>query len=234
MKFVVVFLLLGLACVFYTVTAPFLLVRLILGSSAVAFSGVGLAYAFIGPRVFLKSASGRLSPLSYLLFWPHHLLNRLSLLAFRRGGRENAFDQITDNVYLGCQLAESDKAAVARAGIVSVLDLTCEFSETPALRCLAYRSIPVLDTRPPSWDQLTAGAKWIKERSAYGPVYVHCALGHGRSALFVAAYLLLTGEAGTASEAIDKVKARRPSIGLHPEQTVFLERWAERKATVGG
>ncbi|MBM0742981.1 dual specificity protein phosphatase family protein [Phormidium sp. CLA17] len=182
MKYAVVFVLFGLICAFYAATLPVLAVRIIAASFAIAFSGVGLAYAFIGHRAFLKNPNGELSLLSYVLYWPYHLLNWFSLLGFRRFGKENAFDKIDENVYLGCRLGASDKRDIEKLGIKSVLDLTCEFSETPALRRLSYRCIPILDTRAPSLESLKSGAEWIQEESAKGPVYVHCALGHGRSA----------------------------------------------------
>ena len=228
MKYAVVFILFGLTCAFYAATSQVLAVRFIAASFAIAFSGVGLAFAFIGHRAFLKKSNGQLSLLSYVLYWPYHLLNWLSLLGFRRGGKENAYDKIDENVYLGCRLSQSDKQDIEKLGIKSVLDLTCEFSEIPALRQLSYRCIPVLDTRAPSSESLKAGAEWIKAESAKGPVYVHCALGHGRSATFVAAYLLLSGKARTPQEAIDKIKVLRPRIGLHPEQVARLEEMSSR------
>ncbi len=228
MKYAVVFVAFGLACAFYAFAAQFLALRLVAGSCAVAFTGVGLAYGFIGPRAFLKKPDGRLSPLSYALYWPYHLLNGLTLLGFRRSGREKPFDQIAENVYLGCRLGERDKQAIAALGIASVLDLTCEFGETPALRALRYCCIPVLDTRAPSLAQLVSGAEWIHEKVAHGPVYVHCALGHGRSALFVAAHLLLSGKAQTAQEAISEIKAHRPGVGLHKEQVAVLDEMVKR------
>ena len=228
MKYAVVFILFGLTCAFYAATSQVLAVRLIAASFAIAFSGVGLAYAFVGHRAFLKKPSGQLSLLSYVLYWPYHFLNWFSLLGFRRGGKENAFDKIDENVYLGCRLGNSDKQDIEKLGIKSVLDLTCEFSEIPVLRQLSYRCIPVLDTRAPSFESLKAGAEWIKAESAKGPVYVHCALGHGRSATFVAAYLLLSGKARTAQEAIDKIEILRPRIGLHPEQVALLEEMSTR------
>lgn len=227
MKYAVVFILFGLTSAFYAATSPLLAVRFIAASCAVAFSFVGLAYAFIGHRAFLKRPNGQLSPLSYLLYWPYHLLNGLSLLGFRRSGKESAFDKMDENVYLGCRLGSGDRQTIAGLGIASVLDVTCEFSEIPALRRLSYRCIPVLDTRAPSLEQLKAGAEWIRQESARGPVYVHCALGHGRSATFVAAYLLLTGKARTPREAMDKIKALRPGVGLHPDQVALLEQMAD-------
>lgn len=228
MKYAIVFILFGLTCAFYAATSPALAVKLIAAYFAVAFSGVGLAYAFIGHAAFLKKPNGQLSLLSYVLYFPYHLLNWLGLLGFRRGGKENAFDKIDENVYLGCRLNRGDRQDIERLGIKSVLDLTCEFSEIPALRQLSYRCIPVLDTRAPSPEQLKSGAEWIQEESARGPVYVHCAMGHGRSALFVAAYLLLSGKARTAQEAIDTIKALRPRVGLHPEQVTLLEEMSTR------
>jgi hypothetical protein len=223
MKYGIVFLLFGLTCAVYAVTSQVLGVRLITVSFALAFSGVGLAYAFIGQRAFMKQASGRLSFWSYVLYWPYHLLNSISLNGFRRSGKENALDQIEKNVYLGCRLAQSDQAEIERLGIQSVLDLTCEFSEIPALRQLRYRCIPTLDARAPSLESLIAGAQWIMDESTKGPVYVHCALGHGRSATFVAAYLLVSKKVATPQEAIAKIKGIRPKVGLHPEQIALLE-----------
>ncbi len=228
MKYAVVFLLFGFTCAFYAATSQAFALRLIFISFAIAFGGVGLAFAFIGPRAFLKKSNGQLSLLSYVFYGPYHLLNWFSLLAFRRGGKENAFDQIEENVVLGCRLSQSDQHEIERLGIQSVLDLTCEFSEIPALRRLSYRCIPTLDTRAPSLELLQDGAKWIEEQAAKGPVYVHCALGHGRSATFVAAYLLLSGKARTPQGAIEQIRLLRPRIGLHPEQVALLEKMAAR------
>jgi protein-tyrosine phosphatase len=230
MKYAVVFILFGLTCAFYAATSQLLAVRIVAASFAVAFSGVGLAYAFIGPGAFLKQPDGQLSFWSYLFYGPYHLLNSLSLLGFRRGGRKNAFDKIDKNVYLGCRLSQSDMRAIKDLNIKSVLDLTCEFSEIPALRQLSYRCIPILDTRAPSLESLIAGAQWIEAEAGKGAVYVHCAMGHGRSATFVAAYLLLSGKAHTPQEAVDKIKALRPKIGLHPEQIAQLEAMSSRNA----
>lgn len=227
MRYAIVFLVFGLTCAFCAFTSGFLLVKFLAAGFAIAFSGVGLAYAFIGPRAFLKQANGRLPVLSYLLFWPYHGLNWLSLRGFRCVAKENAFDEICEKLYLGCRLSPGDKHEIEKLGIRSVLDLTCEFSETPAMRGVGYRCIPLLDTFAPSVEQLADGADWLAERVAQGPVYVHCALGHGRSATFVAAYLLVSGKAATPNEAVEMIRRIRSRIGLHPGQRAVLNELAE-------
>jgi protein-tyrosine phosphatase len=224
MKNAIVFILFSVACGYYAVTLSAPAAQFLLAAFAIAFLGVGLAYSFLGQRAFLKKADGSLSWLSYLTYWPYHLLNALTLGLFRWKSAENAYDQIAPNVYLGCRLNRRDEPDIERLQIKSVLDLTCEFSEIPALRQLNYRCIPVLDQCAPSLESLQDGARWIRQQAENGPVYVHCALGHGRSAMFVAAYLLLAGKASTPQEALEIIKAHRPHIELHPAQLQQLNR----------
>lgn len=223
MKYAAVFLLFAVACFYGAFVSESSALRVSALWCAFAFGGVGLAYAFLGPRAFLKKPDGQLSWPSYVVYGPYHLLNALSLWGFRRNARENDWDQIVPDVYLGCRLNSSDKMRIEKLGIRSVLDLTSEFGETPALRALDYRCIPVLDTCAPSFEQLRDGATWIIERAKVGPVYVHCALGHGRSATFVADSLMLGGQAKTARAAVEHIKGARPRIGLKPEQFAVLE-----------
>jgi protein-tyrosine phosphatase len=214
MRYAITFWMLGAACVVYALALENLWLRLVLGSCAFCFFGVGAAYGFIGPRAFLKSPNGQLAPLSYGLFWPYHLLNHVLLFTFRRTRGPQAFSRISEKLYLGCRLGAGDKQELERLGVRSVLDLTCEFAEPACLRQLgAYRCVPLLDTTAPTLEQLHEAAQWIKEQLASGSVYVHCALGHGRSATFVAAHLLLSGEAATAEEALAWSRRRVPEPG---------------------
>jgi protein-tyrosine phosphatase len=54
----------------------------------------------------------------------------------------------------------------------------------------------------------------IEHARQAGPVLVCCALGYSRSASAVAAWLLMTGRATSAAEAIKQVRRVRPSIVL--------------------
>ena len=196
----------------------------LLASTSIAFLGVSVANGWAGPKAFLKRRDGRLHPLSYFVFWPYHLMNSLSLLGFRLTAGNKAYSQIDTNLYLGCRLSRRDRGAIEALGVGGVLDLTCEFGEVGFLRKLpAYRCIPVLDTCAPSLEQLKEGVAWIQSQVALHPVYVHCALGRGRSATFVAGCLLLAHKVASAEEAIHVVNAARGGVGLSRSQRQALD-----------
>lgn len=195
---------------------------------AISAGGLAFAYAFRVPYVFFKRPNGTIATLGYVLFWPYFLLNYLSLWLFRRFSAEGPVSEIIPGVFLGCRLFSSDREMFRSRGIASALDLTAEFSELAFVRALdGYMCLPVLDTEAPSQDQLRRGADWIERRIGHGPVFVHCALGHGRSATIVAAFLLKSGRASSAKGAVAMVGKQRPKIGLHPKQYAALERYAE-------
>jgi protein-tyrosine phosphatase len=219
MRLALYFFLLFLVCLFLAVTARGAWQTGMLGSCAVTSYCLCLAYAIRRPGVLLKRPDGGLGAFSYLLYWPYHLLNVLLLQAVRRWGRGNAFDTIDDGVYLGRRLVAAEEPILEVLDIHAVLDLTCEFAEPAGLRSRgAYLCIPLLDTMAPSSDELRRGAVWIGEQRAAGPVYIHCALGHGRSATFVAAWLLLSGRAASVEEALLRIRTARPGVGLAPAQ----------------
>jgi hypothetical protein len=185
---------------------------------------MGVAYLVGNPRVLLKRSSGQLNFLSYILFWPYHILNFLGLWLFRLIGRENAYDKVAENLYLGCTLSNGDRTAIEKIGIHAVLDLTCEFTEPKFLqRMNAYKSIPVLDTRAPTTQQLREASVWLEEQTAKGSVYVHCAFGHSRSATFVVAYLLSTKQANSTEEALCHITMARSKVKLSESQIVALK-----------
>lgn len=202
---------------------------MLLGSLALCWLSVALAYAGVGARVFGKRSSGRLHPWSALL-WPLHLLNALMLHSWRHGAKENAFDFIDDHVLLGCQLFARDQGELLKYDVHAVLDLTCEFNEALFLRALNYRSIPVLDMGAPTLQQLREGADFIQHNAKDGVVYVHCALGHGRSALFIAAYLIETGLAQDAQEAVELVSQKRANVKVSRDQLALLQQFAARES----
>jgi hypothetical protein len=191
---------------------------------AISFVGMAAAYAGFGRHIVGKRADGRLTLLTWLLLAPYLLLNALAFWLYRRGSKKPAHVQVAANLYFGRRLIPHEAVAMEWVG---VLDLAAEFSEVAPLRRVArYRSLPILDATAPSAEQLQDAVAWLREVMALGPVYVHCALGHGRSTTVVLAYLLATGLTGSVKEGLRHLRSLRPGIRLHPPQARLLQQYA--------
>ena len=91
----------------------------------------------------------------------------------------------------------------------AVVDLCAELPG-----CAGSQAIPLLDLIPPTPESLARAATTIEQARAAGPVLVCCALGYGRSAAAVAAWLVLTGRARSVEEAADRIRRARPRVVL--------------------
>jgi protein-tyrosine phosphatase len=108
---------------------------------------------------------------------------------------------------------------------LNVLDLAGEFPELAIMRCqVNYYSLPLLDATAPTLSELNSAVRWIEQTKSQAPVYVHCALGRGRSATVILAYLLKSGMVSSVSEGIRFLKPLR-KVKLHPQQRHILETW---------
>ncbi len=192
------------------------------GYCAASTAAVALAYAGVGPGGLGKRLDGRRGLPAWAVYGPYLLVTAGLFTVVRAVSREPAFHRVAPNVDLGRRLTDREARA---GGWAAVVDLAAEFSEVPALRRGDYVSVPVLDGTAPTVEQLRTAAAWIAGRGAVGPVYVHCALGHGRSACVVAVYLLHVGLADDARDAV-RVRAARPGVHLNRAQRRALERFA--------
>jgi protein-tyrosine phosphatase len=117
--------------------------------------------------------------------------------------------EIADGVWLGRIPLRRE---LDESGIVSVVDLTAEF---PFPRGeVIYRGVPMLDLLAPAPDQLHAAAAAIRQLEEARPTLVFCALGFSRSAAAVAAWLIESGKAASADQAVEVIRSRRPYIVL--------------------
>jgi membrane-associated phospholipid phosphatase len=180
----------------------------------VALGIVGVAYFGVGPIIFRKTA-GQLPWSTRFVLGPCLLGQYFSLLYYRRQCRP--WDKITPRVWIGCKLRDREADAAICAGVTAVLDLSAEFSEARPLRTIIYKNIPVLDLTAPTLGQLMEMASFISEESQKGIVYVHCKIGYSRSAAAVAAYLIMSGRAGSVDKAVAIIRGARPSIVIRPE-----------------
>jgi Dual specificity phosphatase, catalytic domain len=184
---------------------------------------MALAYGGLGPDVFLKRANGRLHPLSWLILGPYLGSTALAFFLYRRGSKEAAYAQAVPNLFFGRRLTDREARRTQLLGWIGTLDLTAEFTEIGPLRELPhYRVMPVLDAMAPTRAQLLAAVSWLQETIQLGPVYVHCALGHGRTATVVLAFLLSSRQIATVNEGLALLRSLRPGVGLNEQQSRVL------------
>jgi protein-tyrosine phosphatase len=193
---------------------------------AAALGIVAVAYFGLGPGVYRKT-KGRLPLGARFVLAPILLGQYLSLAYYRR--RCRPWDELVPGVLIGRRLGKAEALAAVRQGVTAVLDLTAEFTEAEAFRAVNYLNLPVLDLTAPTQDQLEEAVAFLAAGAAKGRVYVHCKIGYSRTAAVAGAYLLATREAATATEAIERLRAVRPSIVIRPEAVKALRLFVQRR-----
>ncbi len=222
MRFATTFGLLGLVLAFTGVSSGGWVLTLLW--PAASLLAVSAAYAGLGPRVYGKRPDGRLSPLAVLLLLPYLALTWTVWHVARLLDRQACCDEVAPGLWLG-------RRAFARelpAGTDLVVDLTAEFAAPRGVRAgRSYHCVPSLDSAAPRDERhflevVEKAADWP------GTVYVHCAQGRGRSALFAAAVLLRRGLATDARQAEELLRKTRGVVRLTPVQRRVLDRIAPR------
>jgi hypothetical protein len=182
---------------------------------------VGLGYLGLGPRVFGKRRIDGALPLPLVVFLFPYLAVAWVLWQIKsRIPGEPAWHEIAPGVALGRRPLS---VAELPPGTRCVIDLTAEFSRAvPAAIAPRYLCVPTLDTSVASDAELRALLDAIETEE--GPIYVHCAMGRGRSAMIAAAILLRRGIANDVDDAVSRLRQVRPSVRLHPVQHAALSR----------
>jgi protein-tyrosine phosphatase len=83
----------------------------------------------------------------------------------------------------------------------------------------------LLDASAPTVGQLREAVAWLRELESLGPVYVHCAAGHGRSVCIVVAYLLAIGAADSIEAAERRLRELRSGVRLNADQIRSLRQF---------
>ncbi|MFO0914525.1 MAG: phosphatase PAP2/dual specificity phosphatase family protein [Pirellulales bacterium] len=198
-------------------------------AASLALAAAG--YWGLGPWVYHKS-QGRLPLSSLVVMGPLVVGHYLSLLYYRR--RSRPFDMVGPGVAAGRRLAPHEAEQALAQGVRSVLDLTAELPAASPLRHLPYRNVPVLDLTSPTREQLEESLAFIRQHVDQGVVLVHCKVGYSRTAAVVGAYLLATGQADDAEEALRKLQQARPGLIIRPETRSALTVYHQHVVVGGG
>lgn len=181
-----------------------------------AFSLFAYASAYSGRtgEIFWKR-DGRLPFVSKLLHLPFLLYSHAVWQIYVLLSREHPFDRVADDIIVGRRL----RARELPSEFVNVVDLTAEMEDPAEIREMTnYIALPILDAHVPTKSELHAAIAKLKP----GPTYIHCAQGHGRTALFTIALLAERGMIHSVEEGLEFVKKARPGIGLNKTQIEFV------------
>jgi hypothetical protein len=115
----------------------------------------------------------------------------------------------------------------AASAVRAVFDLSAELTGPRGVP--DYRTCPSLDLVPLDAAALRRAADTIAAMHRDGDVLVTCALGYGRSAAAIAAWLVTSERAADAAQALDMIRGARPRIAL---DTAALTRALGRPAAL--
>lgn len=137
--------------------------------------------------------------------------------------KELEYNYIVDDIFIGtnkcCQTHFDER--LKKEGVGADISLEGERIDAP-FGVDFYVWIPIKNRAAPTQVQLDFGVAVLEKLVALRKkVYVHCQNGHGRAPTLVAAYLIQQGK--TATEAINFIKSKRPTIHLEEVQRLALE-----------
>jgi protein-tyrosine phosphatase len=180
---------------------------------ALSLIAVGLGYVWGGPWLLGKQADGTLVWYTALLLMPYFGAAEFAWYLVRVLGSEEPWHEVSRGLFLGRRVQHWELPA--RIGLV--LDMTAEFVEPIEIRTgRKYVCVPTFDASAPHPEAL---ADAIGEIAPYrGNIYIHCAAGHGRSAMAMAVLLVARGLAADLDEAIALMCAARTRVKLRTTQ----------------
>ena len=185
---------------------------------ALGFGVAGVGYAGAGPGVFFKRPDGTRAIGGYVLAGPFFVSVALARFVLRTATREGPWDLVAPGLYVGRLVPHRALPDDA----LTVVDLTSEMLEDRRTRLgCRYLCLPVLDGTPPPIDALVELTK--QTLGSPGPWYVHCAAGHGRSAMLAAVLLVIRGDAPDVRSAEALMKKSRPRVHLTRAQARVAE-----------
>ena len=180
---------------------------------------VGAAYGWLGARVFGKQADGTIASWALCLLLPYLLLTWMLWHIQRLISKEKCCNEIAPGIWLGRRAFAHELPD----DISLIVDVTAEFAEPlKVILGRTYICLPTLDVSAPDEKVLQL---LVKQLAAWqGNMYIHCALGHGRSATVAAAMLVEKGLVGNINQVEEFIKKARPGVKFSHAQRQLLKR----------
>lgn len=180
---------------------------------ALSLIAVGLGYVWFGPWILGKQPDGTLTWYAALLLMPYFGAAEFAWYLVRVLGGEEPWHEVSRGLFLGRRVQHWELPA--RIGLV--LDMTAEFVEPIEIRTgRKYVCVPTFDASAPTPEAL---ADAIGDIAPYrGNIYVHCAAGHGRSAMAMAVLMVARGVATDLDDAIAMMQRARTRVNLRTTQ----------------
>jgi len=178
---------------------------------------VAVAYLANRPSLLGKRADGSRPLALTLLYLPVLLGLWVRWYAVRAFGGEPPWVEVVPGLWLG----RRPLAGELPPGTALIVDLTAEWERAWGLGAIPHLQLPTLDGMAPE----PAAFQRLVDALADDPrpAYVHCAAGHGRSALLVAALLVRRGVDDDPERALARLAALRPKVVLTRAQRRLLE-----------
>jgi hypothetical protein len=214
--------------VFLSVALTVLAIALLLDGAArglLIWTSLGLgliaaAYLLERPELFGKHHTGRLAPWAVIVALPVVLLNYAFWVVKTRVQNEAASHEIAPGIFVGRLPLPGELPP----GTMTIVDVTSELIAHPQIRIHpGYRVYPMLDdgfVEPEVLEQIVAELLELP-----GPVLIHCAAGHGRSAALAAALGIARGHFDDPDDAEAKIRDVRPRVRFTRQQRERLHAW---------
>lgn len=189
--------------------------------AAASLAVVAVIYLVLDGESFGKRSDGSMPLAVRCLLGPYLLSAWLNSRWWTR--KLPAADAVAPALRLGRLPTAGDLQRLRVATIVDVCaELPC------ALPGLGHATVPMLDLVTPTPEQIDRALTAIDKALPVGPVLLCCALGFARSAVVAAAWLLRTGQAGSAEDAVAQIQTARPAVVLGSAQIDQLRRWQQQ------
>lgn len=174
---------------------------------------LAIAYAINKPGLLGKKANGSMHPVAVVLLLPYFLLTWITWHLVRLLKPQGGSHEVAPGLWLGRRPLKRDIPPEVKR----IVDLTAEF---PAARPIPgqydYHTLPILDAQATSDARLAELARRIAADRT--PTLIHCASGHGRSAMLMACVLVLRDDQPFLDAAIDHLRSLRPGVKLNKGQ----------------